>query len=72
MGRKSSVVKSDQNFTATINLGKSLSSSQVSVGRITAHIGQGWTQVSLLRGLSMLAAAMATVTPATKLARLHA
>ena len=59
MGPKSSVVKSDQNFTATINLGKSLSGGQVSVGRITAHIGQGWTQVSLLRGLSILAHTMA-------------
>jgi len=53
---KSSVVKSDQNFTATINLGKSLSGGQV----------------SLLREFSMLAHAMATMTPATKLARLHA
>ena len=43
-------VMSDLNFTATINVGEPLSGGQMTDGYVTVHVGQGWTQVSWLRG----------------------
>ena len=43
-------VMSDLNFTVTINVGDPMTGARMTDGYLSFHSGQGWTQVSWLRG----------------------